>query len=279
MNADRAMLFSAVCTLHAVEDTTLPATHGHLGHAAFLALIDSVQPALAQALHDTPGRKPFTVSSLRGLPRPRDGRCRLLAGAGCWLRLTLLGQELFTAFMERLLTGPHATIRLGRARFQVSQVLTTPGSHPWAGYATAGELRAGAGTGHRIRLVFASPTAFSVGRTDDGKKRRMVVFPQPELVWASLRGSWNAFTDDEIPIEFERWVERNVVVREVRSWRTAMHRFRNGVQVGGRGDIIFEALDDDSVNLHTLNALADFSFYAGIGTKTTMGMGQTRRLT
>jgi len=275
MNTDRGMLFSAVCTLHSLGDSTLPVTHGHLGYAAFLSMIRAVQPELAQALHDTPGRKPFTVSPLRGLPHAKGGVCHLRAGSTCWLRITLLGQELFGAFMERLLTAPSTTIQLGGAGFQIAQVLTTPGSHPWAGYATVDALLDQDRIDSRIRLLFASPTAFSLG-TMGRAKRRMVVLPLPELVWGSLRGSWRRVTGREISHDFQTWVRDYVMVREVRNWRTRVFRFRNSAQVGGSGDVVFEALDGNAEHLRTWNRLAEFAFYAGVGYKTTMGMGQVR---
>jgi len=277
MKPDSGIFYSLVVQLIAEHDATLPATHGDLGHAAFLVMIRAVQPELAQVLHDHHGRKPFTVSPLRDLPPVRNGICRLRAGDQPWLRLTVLDPQLFAAFMERLLTGPTMTIRLGEAHFQISQVLGTPGSHPWAGYTTVETLQTGASKEHRIRLVFASPTAFSLGAKGE-VKRRMSVLPVPELLWGSLRGSWKAFVGQKIPFEFETWVRDYVVVREVRNWRTHIYQFRNGTQVGGNGDVVFEALDHDPDHLRTLNQLADFAFYAGVGYKTTMGMGQVRRV-
>jgi CRISPR-associated endoribonuclease Cas6 len=275
MNTEQGMLFSAVCILHSLEDSALPATHGHLGHAAFLAMIGAVQPELSQVLHDMPGRKPFTVSPLQGLPRAKDGMCSLRAGSTCWLRVTLLSQELFGAFMERLLTAPRTTIQLGEAGFQIDQVLTTPGSHPWAGYTRVDTLLEQKRTDSRLRLVFASPTAFSLGALGRAK-RRMAVLPLPELVWGSLRRSWRQVAGFEIPSSFEVWVRDYVMVRQVRNWRTRIFRFRNSAQVGGSGDIVFEALDNDPNHLRTWNLLAEFAFYAGVGYKTTMGMGQVR---
>jgi CRISPR-associated endoribonuclease Cas6 len=37
-------------------------------------------------------------------------------------------------------------------------------------------------------------------------------------------------------------------------------------------------MNSDVDKLKALNALADFAFYCGTGAKTTMGMGQTRRI-
>ena len=68
------------------------------------------------------------------------------------------------------------------------------------------------------------------------------------------------------------------MVREVRNWQTAVYQLKRGTYPGGFGDVTFEALDNHAVHLRTLNLLANFAFYSGVGSKTTMGMGQARRL-
>jgi CRISPR-associated endoribonuclease Cas6 len=96
-------LYSTVVKLVALEDGALPATQGRLAHAAFLDIMHAADPALARALHAGGGRRPFTVSPLRGLPRPQDGLAPVARGRTAWLRFTLLGGELYAAFMRRFL--------------------------------------------------------------------------------------------------------------------------------------------------------------------------------
>ncbi|MBM4027556.1 MAG: CRISPR system precrRNA processing endoribonuclease RAMP protein Cas6, partial [Planctomycetes bacterium] len=57
-----------------------------------------------------------------------------------------------------------------------------------------------------------------------------------------------------------------------------VYQLKRGTYPGGYGDVTFEALDTTSPYVRTLNLLADFAFYSGVGTKTTMGMGQARRV-
>ena len=105
-----------------------------------------------------------------------------------------------------------------------------------------------------------------------------MLLPDPGLTWISLRSHWQAFTGAAIPIEFERWVERNVVVKQVRRWETRALRYKGNALIGGQGDVTFQALHDDPTMLRTWNLLADFAFFGGVGRKTTIGMGQCRRL-
>jgi CRISPR-associated endoribonuclease Cas6 len=272
-------LHALVVNLIATNDGRIPLTQGALAHAAFFDLVRVADPDLADRLHESGGRQPFTLSPLRDLPAgPVEGGYRLRAGNRAALRLTLLDPDLFLAFLDRLLAaGPGLRLRIGDVTFAVESALGTPGSHPWASYTTAGELRRAAGREPRIRMSFASPTAINLGGLG-AAKQRMVLIPIPQYVFAALRGAWNRLTGDEIPIEFEEWVADCVFVREVRNWQTAVYQLKRGTYPGGYGDVVFEALDPAPTLVRMLNILADFAFYSGVGSKTTMGMGQVRRI-
>jgi len=73
------------------------------------------------------------------------------------------------------------------------------------------------------------------------------------------------------------WSDRIVVAR----YRLETHilNFGSYQEVGFTGRCRYE-LDKNTPEevAHALNALADFAFYCGTGAKTTMGMGQTKRL-
>ncbi len=273
-------LHAIIVNLIAAEDGTTPLTQGPLAQAAFLDLVRAADPDLAARLHSDNQRRPYTVSSLHNLPRADErGRHVFRAGHQAWLRITLLDPALFTTFFQRLFAeGPSLQLRIGGAHFAIESVLGAPGSHPWGGYTSAEAMANQAGSDTRIRMQFASPTAMNRGR-QGAAKERIVLLPEPQMVFGSLRSAWNQLVGDEIAFEFERWVEDYVFVREVRSWQTGVYRLKNNsVHPGGFGDVTFEALDPDPNCLHTLNLLADFAFYSGIGSKTTMGMGQARRV-
>ncbi len=274
-------LHALVIQLRAVNEGRLPATQGALAHAAFLDLVRAADPALATALHESGTRQPFTLSPLRALPAGEGGERGLLPGQEGWLRVTLLDPGLFAAFLRQLLGGgADLRLRLGDVVFAVDGAFGAPGSHPWAGYQTTGALAAAgqAAAGRAsVRLQFASPTAMNLGKRG-AARQRMVLLPWPQYVFASLRSAWNRATGDAIPLDFEQWVAEYVMVREVRNWQTGVYRLKNGVHPGGFGDVTYEALDREAEYVGLLNRLADFAFYSGVGSKTTMGMGQVRRL-
>lgn len=273
-------LFSIVLLLSPTEEAEIGATVGHHAHAAFLRAVEAVDPALSAALH-APDRspRPFTVSPLRGVPPARGGTVRLSPERIVWLRITLLQPLLYERLMESLLRDDRRPLlRLGPATFWIREVRVTPGSHPWAGCASWADLAA-ARPERELTLEFASPTAFSFGRTAWG--HRMVVLPLPERVFASLARAWNAFAPPPLRVEpqaLERYASEHVVIREIEDLNTRMLNFGGRPQIGFTGRVTYGLMGEDEVARRQLTMLADFAFYAGVGYKTTMGMGQARRV-
>jgi CRISPR-associated endoribonuclease Cas6 len=311
-------LYASVVKLVATTDGFIPATQGRLAHAAFLNLIQAVDPALAETLHVSKQRKPFTVSPLQGLGQAREGQVKVKAGQEVWLRFTLLGSELFATFTRFLLTPfpledkrsriedrglkienrqasihhPRSTIhhlptlRLGELEFTISEVLTTSGSHPWAGYVTLEQLQqalvttAKQGTRlHEIKIHFASPTVFSLGDNKDGLGKRMEPFPTPKLFFSSLASIWREILPPSLTIKLlEEYVEKTVVIG-IYDMRSCMYRFWKQPQIGAEGTVTYILRDRAHPQMtQLLNLLAELGFYSGVGAKTTMGMGQIRRI-
>jgi CRISPR-associated endoribonuclease Cas6 len=265
-------LYSSVIRLHVLHDGVIPQTQGRFALSAFLDIVERVDPILSQVLHDAPNSKPFTVSQLRGLPVAREGEIRVRAGHECYLRVTLAGEDLFTAFIQRFLYGTaRPTIRLGHTEFGVSEVATAPGSHLWSGYTTSEALLNEARTEDTIGLEFASPFSFSLG------DNRAEIMPRAELIFGGLQRKWVQWCAAQLPAQIDReWLRENVLVSD---WRmhSRMLRYGSQAQIGSEGTMIFQVFAHAPDVLRTLNALADFAFFAGVGRKTTQGMGQVRR--
>jgi len=276
-----SMLYSIVLKLVPTRETTVRATMGHQAHAAFLRTVRQADPALAEVLHmpNLPMR-PFTVSPLLGVGRAHDGKVRLSPERDYFLRFTVLYPPIFERFMNRFLRGEgRPTIRLGRARLLIKEILTTPGSHPWAGYTSWARLAAEAQPDTEIALEFTSPTAFGFGQKEWGKK--VVVLPEPGLVFDSLARSWNGLAPPALYMDrdaLKAYVGEHVVVKRLHGLETQMLRFSRSPQVGFVGQVTYGLMADNDAARRQLNMLADFAFYAGVGMKRTMGMGQTRRL-
>jgi len=272
-------LHALVIRLMAGCSGDLRATQGHLAHAAFLSILNQVDPSIAQAVHDYPKRKPFTLSPLGGFGRGRDGRLSIIAGQEGWLRVTLLDPHLFQTFIRYFLEGGKPVIQLQRLPFQVSEILNNPESHPLAGYdsltALAGRWQTvNVAQDCDIGLAFNSPTAFS---QRGGRFRQMRVLPDPDLLFGELARYWDALTQDNSRDDVMDYAREAVVISR-HKLETHMYEFRSSKQVGFTGSVVYKLLDKNETTLIAhLNRLADLAFYTGVGYKTTMGMGQVMR--
>ena len=153
------------------------------------------------------------------------------------------------------------------------------GSHPWAGYTSWAQLAADAPPDEEITLEFASPTAFGFGQKEWGKK--VVVMPDPALVFGSLLRSWNHLAPSSLQVDREAitaYLEEHVVIQRIRRLETRIQEFKHAPQVGFVGQVTYGLMGADDWARRVLNALADLAFYCGVGMKTAMGMGQCRAL-
>ena len=66
MNSNGGILYSALLELQEQHEAHLPATMGQQIHAMLHQLPARVDPALSDRLHDEPGHRSFTLSSLLG---------------------------------------------------------------------------------------------------------------------------------------------------------------------------------------------------------------------
>lgn len=272
-------LRSLVVKLTAQEAGVLPGSVGELANAAFYAAIQAVDPDLSARMHDVQQRKAFSLSPLYGYRQsPQDRRIRVGAGQEGWLRICLLDDETFGAFMRHLMESSRPAIRLGAVRFAITEVLGSPASHPWAGYTSLRALAQNQPAQSRWTLCFESPTAFHWGDSDKGT-RRVEVFPMPRMLINGLRKRWDEWTGEAWGKDFEDWVERNAVVSRVWSWETQPFPYRKQSYVGGVGKLEYRLLDDQRPD-HTshLDRLLRLAFYTGVGYKTTHGLGQMRLL-
>lgn len=280
MASESTALHSIVVTLTPTREASVRASMGRQAHAAFLKTVQESDEALAEVLH-TPGMpiRPFTVSMLQGAPRARSGRLHLSPEETYWLRFTTLYEPIFERFMTRFLDGQRRpVIRLGEAVLLIKQILATHEGHPWAGYASWSTLVRQADSDAEITLDFASPTAFGFGQKDWGKK--VMVLPLPETVFGSLARSWNALAPLAFRVDrrqLREYLDEHVVITRIDDLHTQMLRFRRSYQIGFVGRVTYGLMAEDDAVCSQLNALAGLAFYAGVGMKTTMGMGQCRR--
>lgn len=265
------MIYSIVVNLESEHDAEISANLGHHALALFLGLIRRVDEPLSQRLHSIEGQKPFTVSPLQGKFGRRKTSISLRAGTACWLRFTALEEAVFATLMDSLIRGePH--LHLEQADLRIADVITHPQGSPWAGFNSFEQMLESASAEKKVSLHFASPTVFrSAGK-------RNVAFPSPELLFGSLLSKWNAFSENKLDSTLVDAFKSTVLLSRYKL-ETKMLDFNSYQELGFVGScsyIIDNSVTEEASRL--LNALADFAFYCGTGAKTTMGMGQTRRL-
>jgi len=271
------MLISAVITLIPARPAAVPANLGRAVHAWFLDWVRAQDPALAEVLHTPNQERPFTVSNLWGAGRPLRGQVTLTPGRPCSLRLTSFHPGLSELLSGRLLPAPPDAISLAGETLRVEGVAVDPSEHPWAGRASFQDLvqrhtLSPSPPPSRITLRFASPTVFRSSGVN-------IPLPLPALVFEGLARRWNAFAPVRIPPEVRRFAEECLVISR---YRLRTERVVFG-EAGGRGaypgfvgscSYAFRVRDRYWVGL--VHLLAAFALYAGVGTRTTMGLGQVR---
>ena len=260
----------------------------HLGRAIqFIALnaIQQVDPELSTRLHDGHGAKPYAVS---GLLRP-DGtpvHGNIEVGETAWFRIVGLSAEVCHA-LDAFAAAPPQFIEIDKRPWSIQSVTW---SHPWASRTSYHQLvtqHQSTRPAKRFPLEVLSPAAFHSMGTN-------MPFPLPVLVFQSLFLRWREFCAIPLPDEFMVWVESFVMLSRFRG-ETEMLAFKQGSkQVGFTGEVQFtiatknEALARSEPDLNAFlsvqhsqfhriaSMLIAFSFYSGIGIKTTSGMGMVR---
>lgn len=271
-------------------------------HALFLTLVSSVDRELGDRLHSDKANKGFGLSPIGILtidsgssvidkqPKLKKRSPNLQSSlkynyqfpitnhklpipplTTCWWRITLLDEVLFGKLTGLWLNlNPDRPFHLGSADLYITSILGTPQPRlPWANFATYEQIYDRASeTELNLNLHLATPTAFRQGKYDSP-------LPTRDNVFMSLCDRWNTYSDIQISPEIIEHIfpsRFEIKTEAVKNYDT--HHF-----IGCIGEIGYRILGDVEPSIiKQLNALGDFALFAGIGRKTTMGMGMIRRI-
>jgi CRISPR-associated endoribonuclease Cas6 len=103
------------------------------------------------------------------------------------------------------------------------------------------------------------------------------LFPEPLYVWGSLGRVWSTYAPEPFSFEktaFRQFLEQKVKVINCNLSTTTWH-YPDYPQKGFVGKCTYFVKDNENW-LSLLTTLAKFAQFAGVGYKTTMGMGQSR---
>ncbi len=271
----RPELLALVIRLRALTDGSLPATNGHQVHGALMALLEAQTQGWAARLHAAdPPERPFTLSGLRGVPRPEPPAALpvlpIQAEAGYWFRATSLQEDLSAAFLD-LFTRPDLTLTIGRLPFRV--VGLAPPAHDRTGqawYQTLWEDCQAQAPPALLGVRFLSATTCR-------RQGRNHLFPEPGLIFHQLWRRWQLFCPSacrlpELPTPI---VDAALMVAGYHLQTRHLRFGPHGQQLGFTGYCEYRAAPQaDPQTLRTLHLLWHFSFFAGIGYGTPKGMGQ-----
>ncbi len=261
-------LIAIVLQLTAPADAVLPANLGPAAHGLFLDLLRRADPDLAAALHDPAQAKPFTAASLPQPPRPAGAKAA--AGQPVALRFTSIHTGLTALLRQRVLPNLPPTLTLSDIPCAVQGAAADPSAHPWAGQETYEALIQrclfpAQDQGRRIALRFHTPTTFRTA----GHNQPL---PLPDLVFGGLAERWNAFSPTPISTEVRDACAGQVAINNFQL-TSVMVPFQGHAHVGCQGTCQYVVLGQEDFLGRSLHLLAAYAFYAGVGYRTTMGMG------
>ncbi len=261
-------MISVTLHLAAAQNAQLPTGHGHFVHAWFLDVVKRKDPRLATSLHDGRADKPFTLSMVDGGRRAQGGVVVFGEGERCQLRLTAL-DEASSEIVESIGAGEVESLNLDCQDFRVESSTSRVRS-----FAELADDAAGRGSCRRIGFRLVSTTAFRAGRQN-------IAFPWPSLLISRLGARWNAYAPASLRLADDKlaavagavWIGRYRLSTEMLEFPPGPDR-RGHREIGCAGDC--ELVVDDRAPAyvcHVACLLVDFAYYAGVGYKTTMGMG------
>ncbi len=264
-------LSSILLEFQAQYEALVPRTTGRLLHAVFLNLIAQFDEARSKHLHDEPHYRPFTISSLQGA-QIHEEYVLLRRGQTYTCRVTFLdGGDLQQQFLTHVGQVHAIPVHLDKALLSLTRVISTPMMDPrgWVS-STTWKTLVTLPPADLITMRFLSPTAFSMG------DRTFKLFPDPTWVWGSLVRDWNRYAPACFQVDktfIQEAAATTICVASCQELHTETVRYASYVQKGFLGTCSYTL--QDLVSAPYLTALAAVAPYAGVGYKTTMGMGQT----
>jgi CRISPR-associated endoribonuclease Cas6 len=272
-----AVLRSIVLELKAVNQLShSTVASGNKSQALFLNIIQQIDPALNKRLHDEYGYRPFTTSLLTNSPNFKEYSERSFRphlGQTYYLRITMFDEGQIWDAISTIYINGNIILRLGNLEFIIKRLFSTPVSTPvnhWADFSSWEKLVDSSATEH-ITIRFVSPTAFHMG------KRHFNFYPHPIWVWDSLIRVWNNYAPLDLRVDkisLRKFITENVKLVDCKlSTVPLLYPVYTETQKGFTGTCTYRLLRLEDLSAQ-VTYLSKFAYYAGIGYKTTMGMGQ-----
>lgn len=249
---------SLVIELAAGKKGKPPATLGRAIHGCVLNWINSTDSQLANYIHETQ-ISPLCLSGLIGNRRQPLSE----EGDRFLIRIGILEQKIIQPLLTGIEVKESEVLNLGNFPFIIRQIYSFPDSHTLAKLTDYYSLAIYSPTNKQIKLKFLSPTSFK-------QKQGIQNFPLPGLVFDSLLRKWNHFAPEELHFSPQDW---QIKVSEY-ELKTHAFKLESGAEIGCQGWVKYSCSNAEQARIASI--LASFAFYAGVGRKATMGMGQVQ---
>jgi CRISPR-associated endoribonuclease Cas6 len=252
--------------LTACEPGKLPRNQGPAVHGLFLAMLRDADAGLAGALHRGSGAQPFTLSPpYRPGGRPGCALSEVKAGDSLCVRLCILDDSLIQPVYGALLAAMRKPVRLCGCDFRFGS-LRPESAQTYEEMAHAAENRE---PPRRFRLNFLTPACFK-------HEGRSALFPQPDFILGGLARRWSQYAG-QLGHDTVRQAAKSVYAAryELRTGILEMNGTTRYLKTGFTGYCVYETGGLAPEAGAALNKLLALLEYAGIGYKTTMGMGQS----
>lgn len=255
---------SVIVTVIPTESRDFDVSLGQQIHALFLNTIRKVNPSLSQRLHDSSVGKPFTVS----LPANNRRRplTKFIAGQECYIRYTILSDEIWGIFPEIMEKLSDGTTHISNTEVKVAKIAFTSEENI-TGSQTFKELL-DSPPATKLELRFVTPTSFRL-------QGHSFLLPLPSLMYTGYLRKWNKYSKSELPENILENINDRLLISKV-NLSSQVLRFSNYFQIGFTGQVMLNAADFSVEERKILTTLSKFAYFSGTGHKTTMGMGQTR---
>jgi CRISPR-associated endoribonuclease Cas6 len=251
-------LQSIVIELGIGKKGTPPATLNRAIHSCVLNWLNLADSQLAQNVHEA-NISPLCLSGLIGNRRQPYS----LEGDYFLFRIGILDQTLIKPLLRGIESQENQKLILAKFPFILRQVYNLPHSHTLAKLTDYYSLAMYSHPSNEIKLHFLSPTSFK-------QKQGIQTFPLPELVFNSLLNKWNHFAPEDLHFPSMEWTAL-VSAFEI---KTHALKLEGGAEIGCQGWVKYRFKNEEEARIASI--LANFAFYAGIGRKTSMGMGQCK---
>ena len=243
----------------------------HTGPAVSAALLAAIRdgglPDLADAMHNVPPPKPYALTPLL------DERDRPASPASRSVRFEV-------GVLADMLVAPLLGVLHDTRRIRVGQCQLALGEPELAATQTYPVLASTATDRSGWTLTIVTPAAVATSRGEGA--RRLRPLPEPEWVFGSLLTRWAALAPDGLlpDNDLVTAIEQHLTVEDLRL-RMAEHLVKAGqpTRRGVIGQITYRLAEAPKVPPPVrvgLDALMRFATYAGIGDRTSAGMGHVR---